>query len=159
LRSNVPAPAVLGALAVLVGIRFLLRPAVLVLGKRLGLKPLAIAGTITTAIQYPVLAEVHGVGWMLLAFCAAGAVGDTLYWTSYHAYFASLGDSELRGHQISARDALASVTGIAGPLAVGWALVAFGPRVAFGATAVVQVLAALPLFGTPNVAVVPEAAG
>ena len=51
------------------------------------------------------------------------------------------------------------MVGIVGPLATGWALTTFGPRIAFDATAVVLVLAALPIFGTRNVAVADEAPG
>jgi len=69
------------------------------------------------------------------------------------AFFASLGDAEHRGHQVGAREAVAALVGIIGPLATGWALAALGPRIAFGATAVVLVLAALPIVWTPNVEV------
>jgi hypothetical protein len=90
---------------------------------------------------------------MLLATCVVASIGDTLYWTTYHAYFASLGDAEHRGHQISAREALASLAGIIGPLLGGWALATLGPRVAFGVISMVQMLSALPFIGTPGVAV------
>ncbi|MFL4969366.1 MAG: MFS transporter [Xanthobacteraceae bacterium] len=153
LKSGVPAPAVLAAIAFILVGRLLIRPSVLVLAKRVGLKPLVIVGTIATGLQYPLLAEVHGIGAALFVLCAVSAVADTFYWTTYHAYFASLGDAEHRGHQVGAREAIAAVVGIVGPLATGWALTTLGPRVAFDATAVVLVLAALPIFWTPSVAV------
>lgn len=159
LRAGVPAHGVLASLAAILIGRFFIRPLVLILGKRYGLKPLVIAGTILTALQYPLLAEVNGVGWPLLALCAVSSLGDTFYWTSYHAYFASLGDAEHRGHQIGAREAIAALVGIAAPLLTGWALVTLGPRVAFGATALALALSALPLLRTPNVAVAAEAPG
>ena len=159
LRAGVPAPAVLAALALILAGRFVIRPFVLVPARRFGLKPLVIAGTVMTGLQYPLLAEVHGVGWRLLALCAISSVGDTVYWTCYHAYFASLGDADHRGHQIGAREAIAALVGIVGPLATGWALTTLGPRIAFDATAVVLLLAALPIFGTRNVAVASEAPG
>ena len=159
LRAGVPAPGVLASLAAILIGRFFIRPLVLPLGKRFGLKPLVIAGTILTALQYPLLAEVDGVGWPLFVLCVTSSIGDTFYWTSYHAYFASLGDSEHRGHQIGAREAIAALVGIAAPLLTGWALVTLGPRVAFGATAVVLMLSALPLLRTPNVLIPAEAPG
>lgn len=159
LRAGVSIPAILAAQALIVGLRFVIRPSILILGKRWGLKPLTILGTVVSGLQFPILAEVHGVDFALLAFCVVGGVGDTLYWTCYHAYFASVGDLQHRGHQIGAREALASVTGIAGPLVAGWTLVSFGPRAAFGMTASVQVLSALPLFGTANVQVLRDAPG
>jgi hypothetical protein len=159
LQSGVPAPGVLAALSAILLGRFVIRPSVLVLARRLGLKPQVLAGTIVTALEYPLLAEVHGVGPALFALCAVSSVGDTLYWTTYHAYFASLGDVEHRGHQIGAREAIAAVVGIVGPLATGWALTASGPRLAFGATAVVLALSALPILWTPNVKVAWAAPG
>jgi hypothetical protein len=102
---------------------------------------------------------VHGVGWQLLALCATSSLGDTLYWTCYHAYFAALGDANHRGQQVGVREAMAEMVGIAGPLTIGWILTAFGPRAAFGGTAVVLVLGALPLLGTPNVPIADKAPG
>src|SRR5215510_15399363 len=139
LKSGVPAPLVLVSIAAILLGRFLIRPSVLIFAKRFGVKPLLIAGTIATSLQYLLLAEVDGIGVSLLVLCVVSSIGDTLYWTTYHAYFASLGDAEHRGHQLGARQALAAVVGIVGPLATGWALTAFGPHVAFGATAVVMV--------------------
>lgn len=159
LRAGVPAPSVLASVAAILIGRFLIRPWVLPLGRRFGLKPLVIAGTILTALQYPLLAEVDGVGWRLAALCAVASVGDTFYWTSYHAYFASLGDTEHRGHQIGAREAIAALVGVAAPLLTGWALVTLGPRVAFGVTAIVLMLSALPLLRTPNIPVLADAPG
>ena len=159
LKAGVPVPGVLLAMAAILIGRFAIRPAVLPLGRRYGLKPLVIAGTIVTALQYPLLAEVQGVGWQLYALCIVSSIGDTLYWTAYHAYFASLGDAEHRGHQISAREAAAAMVGIVAPLLTGWALVTVGPRLAFGVTATALLLSALPLLWAPNVRIPAEAPG
>ncbi len=159
LKAGVPAPAVLAALTLLLAGRFCVRPLILPIGRRWGIKPLLIAGTLLSTLQYIVIARVHGVDLSLLALCAVAAISDAVYWTSYHAYFASLGDAEYRGHQIGAREALVAVVGIAAPLLTGWALMAFGPGIAFGAAACALVLAAIPLMFAPNVAVVDEAPG
>jgi len=159
LQSGVPAPGVLAAISFILLGRFAIRPSVLVLARRVGLKPLVIAGTLASALQYPLLAEVHGVGPALFVLCVFSSIGDTFYWTTYHAYFASLGDAEHRGQQIGAREAIAAVVGIVGPLATGWALTALGPRAAFGANAVVLALSALPIVWTPNVKVAWTAPG
>jgi DHA1 family inner membrane transport protein len=151
LRAGVPAPAVLTSLALVNLGRFTLRPFVLAPAQRWGLKPLVIAGTLLCTLQYPLLAEVHGLGWRLLALCAVSAFGDTVYWTAYHAYYAALGDAEHRGHQLGVREALSAVVGVVAPLLTGWALVDFGPHVAFYATAAVVLTAAIPILGAPNV--------
>ena len=157
LRAGVSVPATLCVIALIFAGRFVTRPVVLVSAKRWGLKPMAIFGNLLIAMQYPLLAEVHGIDQSLLAFCLLGALGDAFYWSCYHAYFAVLGDSEHRGHQIGANVALAALVGIVAPLLGAWALVGVGPRLAFGAVAVIQALAAVPLLATPNVFVPPTA--
>ena len=159
LKSGVPAPAVIAAVAMILLGRFVIRPSVLVLARRVGLKPLVIAGTIMSAAQYLLLAEVHSISIALLLLCIVSAVADTYYWTSYHAYFATLGDAEHRGHQVGAREAIAALVGTVGPLATGWALTVLGPRAAFGANAMVLLLSALPLVWTPNVKIARTAPG
>ena len=156
LKEGISAPVVFAAIALILAGRFVVRPLVLVLAPRVGVRALVAFGTVFLGVTYPILAEVKGVDWWLLAFCVTGAIGDAFYWTSYHAYFATVGDSEHRGHQIGAREALASVVGVVAPLIGGWTLTVFGPRAAFGAAAFVHVLAALPFFGTPDVRVAPH---
>ena len=51
------------------------------------------------------------------------------------------------------------MAGIVGPLFTGWALTTLGPRIAFDATAMVLMVAALPILGTPNVPVAKAASG
>jgi DHA1 family inner membrane transport protein len=111
LKSAVPAPIVLLSIAAILLGRLLIRPSVLTFARRFGVKTLLIAGTIATSLQYPLLAEVDGIGVGLFVLCAVSAIGDTLYWTTYHAYFAALGDAEHRGHQVGAREAAAAVVG------------------------------------------------
>jgi hypothetical protein len=159
LRAGVSIPASLCAMALINSVRFVIRPLVIGAARRHGLKPLVIGGGLVIAVEYPVLAAVRGVDGWLLAYCLVSAVGNTLYWTSYHAYFAMLGDHEHRGHQISASVALSSVAGIVGPLIGAWALVTLGPGPSFGATGVVQALAMIPLVFTPNVRIPDHAPG
>ncbi len=158
LRAGVSVPETLCAMALICTTRFAIRPLV-VRASRLGLKPLVIGGTLLAALQYPLLAEVHGVEPALLAFCLVSGLGETLYWTSYHAYFALLGDAEHRGHQLGASVALSALIGIVAPLIGAWALLGLGPRSTFAAAGLVQALAALPLVATPSVRVPRTAPG
>jgi hypothetical protein len=153
LKSGVPVPGVFVSLALILVGRLVIRPIVIGLAARWDLRAMVVAGTLLSALQYPFLAEVHGVGAALAGLIAMAAVGDTVYWSTYHAYFAALGDDDRRGRQIGAREAIAAVVGIASPLLTGWMLVAFGPRVAFGATSGIVALAALPLLWAPKVKV------
>jgi MFS transporter, DHA1 family, inner membrane transport protein len=153
LEAGVSVAGVFVSLALILLGRFAVRPIVIGLAARWDLRAMVIAGTLLSALPYPFLAEVHGVGAVLAALVAVSAVADTVYWSTYHAYFAALGDDDLRGRQIGVRGAIAAVVGIASPLLTGWMLVAYGPRVAFGATAGVVALAALPLLWAPEVKV------
>lgn len=159
LKTGVPAPAVLAAVSAILAGRFIVRPTVLLLARRVGLKPLVIAGSLIAGVQYLLLAEVHRVDLTLIVLCAVSSIGETYYWTSYHAYFATLGDAEHRGQQVGAREAIAAAVGIVGPIATGWALTALGPRAAFGSNAVVLVLSALPILWTPNVKIAAHVTG
>jgi MFS family permease len=159
LKAGVSVPDTFLALAGILFARFVLRPLVLPVATRFGLKAAVMLGTVVIAFQYLALAEVQGAGAMLVAFCLIAALGDALYWPAYHAYFAAIGDEGYRGHQISARQAIAAVIGIAAPLFGGWALVTLGPHAAFGAVAAVQIAAAFPLAGAPNVTVAARADG
>jgi DHA1 family inner membrane transport protein len=134
LRAGISVPFTLTAQAAIQAFRFGMRPVILPLAKRLGLKPMLIFGTLGLAAQYPLLSLVHGVGGALLALCLVTALGEIFYWPTYNAYFAA-------------------------PLLGAWALVTLGPRPMFAAVGLVQALAAIPLLGAPNVAVEPAAPG
>jgi MFS transporter, DHA1 family, inner membrane transport protein len=157
LREGVSIAGTLLALAGLLAGRFAMRPAVLPIAKRWGLRPVLIAGTLIIAVSYLMLTAVHGAGLSLAAYCAVASLGGVFYWTSYHAYFAAAGDAEHRGHQTSAREAFAAALGILAPLAGGWSLAVAGPAWAFSGAGAIQALAALPLIGAPNVTVVQAA--
>jgi MFS transporter len=159
LKSGVPVPGVLVSLALILLGRFAIRPIVIGVAARRGLRVMLVAGTVLSALQYPLLGEVNGVGIALVGFIAVAAVGETVYWSTYHAYFAALGDDDLRGQQIGVREAIAAIVGIASPLAAGWLLVAFGPRVAFGTAAIITALAALPILWVPDVQVARQVSG
>ena len=105
------------AQAGIVALRFTVRPALLPLAIRFGLKPLLIAGTLAMAAQYPILAEVRGVGPALLAMCVAAALGEVLYYVAYNATFAAMGDVHLRGRQIAVGQALSAAAAVVAPLA------------------------------------------
>jgi DHA1 family inner membrane transport protein len=159
LRAGVSVPVVLLAEAAIVGGRFCVRPIVLWPAKRFGIKPMFIAGVVLMALEYPVLAEVRGVGPTLVGLCVLAAFSDMIYWVAYNAYFAQIGDLEHRGSQIGAREALVALIGILAPLIGAGALIAFGPRWAFGAAGLVQLASVLPLLGAPNLAVQRQAPG
>jgi hypothetical protein len=159
LKAGVPIPGVLIALALILLGRLVIRPVVVPYAIRFGLRSTIISGTVMSALQYPLVAEVHGPGPVLAILIAVSAVGETFYWTAYHAYFATLGDDALRGHQIGVREAMATLAAIASPLVAAWLLVAFGPRAAFGPTGIIRFCAALPLLWAPDVSVPPHAPG
>lgn len=150
LRAGLPAPLVLLTMGAIAALRFALRPAVLPFARRLGVKPILIAGTLGVALQYVVLAFVDGPGATLAALIAAAAFGEMMYSLANNTFFATLGDDEHRGHQVSAREAIVALANIGAPLIGAAALVAFGPGPMFVGVGFVQALAVLPLLGAPN---------
>jgi hypothetical protein len=159
LRAGVSVPHAFLAQAGIVAGRFVLRPALLPLARRVGLKPLLVAGAVAMAVQYPILAQVRGLGPAFLAFCAASALGEVFYYVSYNAYFAALGDVEHRGRQVAVGQAFSALAGVVAPVLGGWALVAAGPQWTFAGVALVQVASVIPLLGLPNVPVKASAPG
>jgi len=153
LKAGVPVPQTLLFSAGIVAGRFALRPALLPFAKRWGIKPLLIAGTLLTAINYPLLAQVKGPGPYLVLLCCFSSLGYLLYWLSFHAYFATLGEAEDRGGQIGLREAIVALVGIVAPLLGAWGLSTVGSTLTFWAVGAVQALAILPLIGAPNVLV------
>ena len=90
-----------------------------------------IAGAIGMGLQYPVLGQVHGVGPILWILIFIAALGDLLYWPSFNAYFATVGDAHHRGHQVGAREALAAIAEVVAPLLAAFALITVGPGITF----------------------------
>jgi hypothetical protein len=159
LRAGVSAPAAFLAQAAIVAIRFVARPLVLPLAIRFGLKPLVIGGAISLAVQYPLVAEVRGVGPALAAVCLAAALAEVVFYVGRNAYVAAAGDVEHRGQQVAAGQALAALAGVAAPLLGAWGLASAGPRWTFGLVALVQAASVLPLVPLPNIAVAARAPG
>jgi MFS family permease len=153
LKSGVSLPMVFVALALILLGRFIIRPFVVALAVRIGLRTTVVVGALVTALQFPILAEVDGLGAILVGLCVVSAIGETIYWTSYHAYFAALSDNEHRGQQVGVREAIAGLTGVLSPLLTGLLLVGFGPHAAFGAGAVIMALSIVPLLFAPNIPV------
>ena len=146
-------------LAALLAGRFVMRPVVLPFALRFGLRRALIFGTLGHTAAYLLLTLVHGVDLALAIFTLVASLGGVFYWTCFHAYFSAIGDAEHRGHQISAREALATLLGIVAPLLGGWALVTAGAGPTFAGVALIQALAVLPLIGAPEVVVAPSAPG
>jgi hypothetical protein len=70
LRAGLAVPGVLVSLALILVGRFTVRPLVILLAARWGLRATLVAGTLLSALQYPVVAEVRGIGVILLALIA-----------------------------------------------------------------------------------------
>ena len=159
LKAGVPAPTALSSFALILLGRFLIRPLIVPLTVRWGMRTMVIAGTLLTALQFPLLAEVEGVGTMLTVLILVTSIGDTVYWSTYHAYFATLGDDEHRGHQIGVREAVTALVGVVSPLMTGLLLVTYGPRAAFSLATVFCIASALPLLRTPEIRIAPDVSG
>jgi len=159
LKAGLSVPGILLVLAATFLSRLALRSFLLPLAIRIGVRRTLILGTLVLAVSFPFVAEVHGIGPALYILIFVTALADTVYWPSYHAYFAAVGDEDHRGQQLGLREAVSAVLGIVAPLAGGWVLVSFGARATFLATAAIQAAAALPLLFTPDIPVKKSAPG
>jgi MFS family permease len=146
-RQGLSLAAVFLTFSAVFACRFLGRPLVMALAPRMGLQRLLILGTVLQAAQYPALALVDGIGWALVVFGAALALAGVIYWTSYHAVYTAAGDVTRRGRQVAVRQSLLAIASIAGPALGGVMLTAFGPWVAFGTAAAIEIAAIVPLLG------------
>jgi hypothetical protein len=159
LKSGMSVPRVLLSLAGIFALRLVLRTAMLPLAIRAGLRALVVAGSLLMGVSFVALAHVRGPDWSLFWYVFASALADTVYWPSYHAYFAKLGDEEHRGQQVGVREGLVALFGIVSPLVTGWLLVKFGPLAAFYATGAFWIVAAIPILFTPDVRIARTAPG
>ena len=162
LHAGIPAPVVLACIAVMFGSRMIFRRLVLPLVRRVGLRRALVVATLVEAATFPVLSQVTGVGPLLVGYLVLWAFSSSLYWTTYHAYVALMGDNHARGAQSSRIEVIGTVMGIGAPLVTGLLLTLFDPLVAFGTVGVAMALSAVPVWLGPSphvepVAVVPRA--
>jgi len=153
LKAGVPVWGTLLCLSVLFASRLVIRTLLLPIAIRIGLRWTVFVGAIAMSLSYVFLAHVTGADWSLLWLVLVSAAADCIYWPSYHAYFAALGDEDHRGQQLGVREAVTALVGVISPLAAAWLLVNFGPYAAFYTTGLIQALSALPILWTPDIAV------
>jgi len=120
-----------------------------------GLRRTLMLSTLLVAVQYPALALVDGLGPALLFYCALAALGDTFYYTCYHAAVAALGDAEHRGSQLGMTQGLVTLVNVMSPALGGLALATYGPWAAFGVGGLIEVAAVLPLRNVAEVPIAP----
>lgn len=135
---------------VIYGLRLILRPMVLFVAPRIGSRRTLYIGTFFFALQYPLLAYVEGMNWVLWAYFASFALSNAFYWPTYHAIFAVSGDEKHRGKQIGLRESLVTVVNIVAPLIGGFCVDHIGSHWTFGVAAVIEMLALLPLYRVPD---------
>ncbi len=145
LRAGLPLAQIFLAAAAILSLRFVLRPLVVVVALKIGMRGAFILGTFLSAFQFPAIAPVDGVGAALVLFVVVSSLAQVFYWTCFHAYFSALGDIDDRGKQIGARQALGAIAGVLGPAAGGILLTTAGPWFAFGVAFAIQIAAILPL--------------
>jgi MFS transporter, DHA1 family, inner membrane transport protein len=153
LKAGISVPVVLVCIGLMFGSRIILRQAVLPIVRRIGLRRALAASIVLEACAYPLLSQTTGVGPFLIAYLTLWAFSSSIYWTTYHAYVALLGDNEHRGAQVSVMEFLGTFMGIMAPLAMAAMLTVTTPFIAFGMIAVVMILGAVPIWLGPDFAV------
>jgi len=141
------------ALAFMMALRFAMRPVILLVAPCIGLNRTLLLGNFFYMLQYLFLMAVDGINAKFFAYCVVFGLADIFYWCAYHSMFAQVGDERHRGKQVGVKQAVTMLSAIFAPLAGGWLLQHAGPRAAFGAAAVIQLLASLPLLRLPQLPV------
>jgi MFS transporter, DHA1 family, inner membrane transport protein len=157
LKAGISAPIVLVCIGAMFGSRLLFRKLVLPLVQLIGLQYALVVGILIEASTYPILSQVSQVGPALYAYLALWAFSSSLYWTTYHAYVALLGNNASRGSQVSVMTFIGTAMGIIAPLGMGFLLLWTTPLIAFGAVALVMASAAIPILLAPSVEISPNA--
>jgi MFS transporter, DHA1 family, inner membrane transport protein len=134
-------------------VRFFVRLAVPTIVRSIGFRNTLLTGALLSAVEFLILAAYDGSLVRLAAFVVADSVCGALYWTSYHAFYAALGDKEARGAQLGARGLLSTIAAVGAPAVGGVLLVVAGPWASFGAAAVMTVVSVLPLISIREPAV------
>ena len=155
-RQGVSQPAALAAFAALVMTRFAMRAVVLPLAIRHGLRQVVLLGIAVRALGYVLLGFVHGVDAWMLVYVLASGLGSVMYWTSWHAFNAAIGDGATHGRQVSLQQAATAGVAIIAPILGGLIHDRMSPVAGFALIAVIQLAAAWPLLRVPNARVQPE---
>jgi DHA1 family inner membrane transport protein len=145
LRQGLSTAEVYLSIGLILGLRFVIRPAVLLSVTTIGLRRSLMLGTFLYAVQSLFLSLVNGPDIALLIYCAIAACAQVFYWTCYHAMFAAAGDLADRGSQVGWRGLLVAIAGVVGPAMGGVILTMSGPWAAFGVAAVIELAAIIPL--------------
>jgi DHA1 family inner membrane transport protein len=147
LRQGLSAAEIFLCFGAIIVLRSVIRPILLLGVRKIGARSTLIIGTLLYGMQSPLLAPVHGLDLALLAYSVAAALAQAVYWTPYHAMFAALGDASNRGSQVGWRQLFVAIAGTMGPAVGGITLTIAGPWAAFGAAAIIECAAVVPLTG------------
>lgn len=153
LHAGIPAPVVLVCIALMFGSRMIFRQLVMPLVARIGLRRTLAVAVLAEAATYPVLSQVSEVGPLLVVYLTMWAVSSSLYWTTYHAWVALMGDNDRRGAQTSAVEFVGMGMGILAPAVTGLLLTFAGPTLAFGLVGLAMAASAIPVLRGPDLAV------
>jgi hypothetical protein len=150
LQAGIPAPVVLACIAAMFGSRMIFRRLVLPLVRRVGLRRALVLATLAEAATFPVLSQITGTGPLLVAYLVMWAFSSSLYWTTYHAYVALIGDNAARGAQASLIETVGIVMGIVAPAVTGLLLTVATPEIAFGTVGLAMAASAVPIWFGPS---------
>src|SRR3974390_1294144 len=84
LRAGLPPVQIFVLAGAILALRFALRPLVVVVASTIGLRRTLIFGTILSALQFPAIALVQGVGPAMILFGVTSSLSQVFYWTCYH---------------------------------------------------------------------------
>ena len=150
LKLGFSLPQTLVAYAAILAVRFALRFLSLAVVRRIGYRAALILGASIVAAQFLPLAHADRVEG-LLAWLAAVALGESLYWPIYHAAVAVTGADAARGRELGLRTVVGAGVGVAGPLIGGFLLEHYGAGVDFGLAAATTLASVAPVLAMGSI--------
>jgi MFS transporter, DHA1 family, inner membrane transport protein len=153
LKVGISVPVVLACIGLMFASRLLFRKLVLPLALRVGLRNAFIFGIVLEAATYPLLAHITEFGPLLVFYLALWAISSSIYWTTYHAYVARIGDNTHGGKQVSGLEFIGTIVGIIAPITTGLMLTYIGPLFAFSVIGLAMASSGLPILLGPNLKV------
>lgn len=131
--------------ALFFAIRVTIRPFVMDLCHKVGIRRLFLISIILFSGRYILYASVSAPGALMVALLVYESIASSVYWAMYHTYFAILSSSEKTGAQVAHRDIMLLSARLLAPFCTSLIIDGFGFSAAFMAGGVLSLISVFPI--------------
>lgn len=115
-----------------------------------GVRNSAIIGAFIFAATVLLLSQSQGLDLWFGSYIVLGALGNGIYWTTFHTLYANSGDQENRGKQIAVYKVLTIIFMLMGTLGGAWIVKNWGFQIYFGLCCLTMCISGALLLRIPN---------